>query len=354
MTLIVKRYRPNLAGDYDRLLSESAVAMFNHSLRFRDFLLRIIPNSEDHYLLAYDDGELVAALPTFMTNGPYGAVVNSLPFYGSHGGFVYKENTDSMAFDALLEELSQLCAKNDAFSCTLIESPWESDKKRYGKFKANLFDKRIGQITALPEKITDDLVEKCLMDLYHQKTRNMVRKGAKSDFIVSHDHSLSTLMALHALHDENIRGIGGQSKPFGVFEAIADVFRYDQDYRIYTARKDGKITSALLVFYFKDTVEYFTPATLEEYRSEQPLSLLIFRAMRDAIVERDARQWNWGGTWLNQHGVYQFKAKWGTKDFPYNYYTKVKSMDKLSPINKNSILEDYPYFYCLPFSALDE
>ena len=40
----------------------------------------------------------------------------------------------------------------------------------------------------------------------------------------------------------------------------------------------------LYCFYFK-TVEYYTPATEEAYRSKQPLSLLIFRAMSDAVIE---------------------------------------------------------------------
>ena len=58
------------------------------------------------------------------------------------------------------------------------------------------------------------------------------------------------------------------------------------------------------------------------YRSEQPLSVLIFRAMQDAIKEKGSKHWNWGGTWKSQHGVYRFKSRWGAHDNKYRYHIK--------------------------------
>ena len=52
----------------------------------------------------------------------------------------------------------------------------------------------------------------------------------------------------------------------------------------------------MLLFYFKDTVEYFVPAIDIEWRKEQPLSALIHIAMYDAIKEKKIVKWNWGGT----------------------------------------------------------
>ena len=41
----------------------------------------------------------------------------------------------------------------------------------------------------------------------------------------------------------------------------------------------------------------------DQYRSEQPLSSLIFAAMKDCIEERGSEIWNWGGTLA--------KSRWG-------------------------------------------
>lgn len=354
MPITVKRYTPDMDSQYEQLLQVAPVAMFNHSLRYRDFLKEILPDSEDHYLCAFQDGQMVAVLPAFVHQGPYGAVVNSLPFYGSHGGFVYREPFLANALDAILDELDNLCRNRNAFSCTLIESPRETNKQHYLSFNANMFDERIGQMTPLPLLSNSSEVEHSLLSLYHQKTRNMVRKGLKGGFQVTHDGSLQTIKTLHSIHDENIRSIGGIAKSPCVFEAISKVFQYDCDYRIYIACRDGQIVSALLLFYFQDTVEYFTPATLESFRSEQPLSLLIFTAMRDAIVERGARFWNWGGTWHSQSGVYQFKSRWGTKDYPYRYHIRSNINVGENRINKAGLTRSYPLFYCMPFSALGE
>lgn len=354
MAIEIKTLNLDTEDDYRKFLLDAPAAMFNHSLKYRKLLRQVLIDAEDHYLLAYEAGELTAALPLFIKQGPLGPVVNSLPFYGSHGGLVSKPNSSEFIKQALLGAFTDFCANRKAICSTLIESPIELDKEIYINYPADYFDERIGQITTLPENGEYPEVEDNLMSLYHQKTRNMVRKGLKSGFLVSHSGFENTLKALHALHEENIRNIGGIAKPWAIFAAISDVFEYDEDYRIYTATYDDEIVCALLVFYFKGMVEYFTPATLEYFRSHQPLSLLIFTAMRDAVVERRAKYWNWGGTWLSQDGVYQFKSRWGTTDYPYRYHVRAcQGRSYFYGKSKADLLNNYPYFYTVPFSALE-
>jgi len=335
--------------DYNRLLERSPVAMFNHSLRYRSFIKRIAHECEDRYLCAFKDGKLVAALPVFIKRGSYGAVVNSLPFYGSHGGIVHAGGVEDNVFNKLFQELDAICSEVGAFSCTVIEPPTESRSWIYDSFGAQLFDERIGQITELPVCDGNIDVDTALFGIFHSKTRNMVRKGNKMGFQVSHNGSPENIRALHAIHNDNILSIGGVPKPLTVFEAILDLFRYDEEYRIYVAKKDGRIVSALLLFYFKDMVEYFTPATLADYRQQQPLSLLIYTAMRDAVVEYGSRFWNWGGTWLSQKGVYRFKSRWGARDCPYRYHVKMWIDLKDILYDKKRIMGEYKYFYLYPF-----
>ncbi len=356
MPIEIRKLTPESEADYSDLLAEAPAAMFNHSLRYRTFLKAILENAEDHYLLVYEAGELTAALPAFIKHGPLGAVVNSLPFYGSHGGIIAKQSAWEGVKRALLDGFTNLCEKHQAICSTLIESPLATDSQLYVSYPTDYSDERIGQITELPSPGLAAEVEEILLGLYHQKTRNMVRKGMKSGFNVGHDGSELTFKALHVLHDENMKGIGGMAKPWSVFAAINEVFEYDKDYRIYTASNDSdEIVSALLVFYFKGMIEYFAPATLEAYRSQQPLSLLIFTAMRDAVLTRGSTLWNWGGTWLSQDGVYQFKSRWGTTDFPYRYHIMAyRGKSWFSGTSKEDLLNGYPYFFTVPFAALQQ
>ena len=59
----------------------------------------------------------------------------------------------------------------------------------------------------------------------------------------------------------------------------------------------GETIAGLLVLHFNRVTEYFTPATRQEHRSDQPLALILVKAMIGAAQPRLAACWNWGGTW---------------------------------------------------------
>lgn len=342
---------------YEDLLRICPWAMFSHSLGYRRFLKDFLPTTaEDHYILAFEGSLLVGALPCFLINGPLGPVINSLPFFGSHGGVLLRPNTSPTTASGLADAMARLCQQRNVTFATVIDTPFSNNEDVFKQaIDFQYRDQRIGQVTLLPESGNSDQVEKSLLALYHQKTRNIVRKALRNELVFRHEQSQSALEAVHALHEINILGIGGIAKPKRFFSSISKQLEYDKDYRIYIACNGvGEIVCALMLLYFKDTVEYFVPATAESWRVAQPLSALIHLAMRDAILERGARKWNWGGTWLSQDGVYRFKSRWGTIDYPYSYYTRVfPDAQSLHGVSRETLLRGYPWFYAMPFSALD-
>lgn len=73
--------------------------------------------------------------------------------------------------------------------------------------------------------------------------------------------------------------------------------------------------------------------------------------MQDAI-KNGYKNWNWGGTWATQDGVYRFKKRWGTEDLNYYYYTKLNyDVKQLSKIELNN---SYEYFYTVPFGEIEK
>jgi hypothetical protein len=343
---------------YEELLQVCPCAMLYHSLAYKRFLNDFLPSTtEEHYLLAYVDGQIAGALPCFLALGPFGPVVNSLPFFGSHGGLLLRPSASPEVAVALLDALLHLCRVRDVFAATVIDTPYLESKELFRRGIAFQYsDQRIGQLTDLPDRGTIEQTVEKLLALYHQKTRNIVRKALRNGLLYSHDQSTEALVALHRLHEVNILGIGGIAKPWHFFTSIATQLQYDVDYRIYTARTpEGAVVCALMLLYFKDTVEYFVPATDEKWRSHQPLSALIHLAMLDAVTERGSRRWNWGGTWVTQKGVYHFKSRWGTSDHPYSYYTRVFSgMRSLIGVKSSDLSEGYPWFYTIPYSSLEQ
>lgn len=343
---------------YAELLQACPWAMLYHSLPYRRFLKNFLPSTaEDHYLLAFDGDELVGALPSFLMEGPLGPVLNSLPFFGSHGSILLRPEGNSGTAAFLADALGDLCRVNAVAFATMIETPFTDNEDHFRRAMGFQYcDTRIGQFTTLPEGNCAEQVSEKLLALYHQKTRNIVRKALRSGLVFSHEQCQESLDKLYLLHDANIRNIGGIAKPKRFFHSIASQLQAEKDYRIYIARTpEGEIVCALMLLYFKETVEYFVPATAENWRTAQPLSALIHLAMRDAILEYGARSWNWGGTWLTQDGVYHFKSRWGTTDRPYHYYTRVfPDEQRLDGVSRKSLLHGYPWFYTVPFSALEQ
>lgn len=95
-----------------------------------------------------------------------GIVYNSLPFYGSHGGIL---STSDNATNMLINDLSIL---NDTALNMYVSNLFENNNSDE-VFIYDIEDNRIGQIT--PIEFNENIEEK-LMETFHYKTRNMIRK----------------------------------------------------------------------------------------------------------------------------------------------------------------------------------
>lgn len=330
---------------YGDFLSRTPHALFYASLRYRK-LLQSFLGCEDRYFLALDAGGAIeACLPAFLQrNGRYGGVLNSLPFYGSNGAVIDAAGTTS-ARPALLEAFWNTAADEGCVSATLTTSPLDGERDFYDRHCADTYrDERIGQLTPL------DTGGVPLMETFHGKTRNAIRKAMKSGMQIAEGPDDRNMDYLVSAHDEGIRRLGGAPKPRSFFDLLAKTLEYGRDYRLYAALDDGRPIAALLLFYFNRTVEYYTPVSSAEHRSSNPLNLVIHRAMNDAR-DRGHTLWNWGGTWSSQEGVYRFKSRWGTVDRTYRYYTRLFDADILHR-DRGLLLREYPYFYVVPFDCL--
>lgn len=329
-----------LTEAYEEFLLADERTLLYQSSRYMGFLQELLA-CEQRTLLALDQqNRIVGALPLMSQEGPFGQVINSLPYYGSNGGIVAK---DVDVQQALIAAYNEQTSRNGVAASTLIENPlFEVD---YSSVDVDLRDERIGQFTPIAHSQNH---ADALMEQFHYKTRNMVRKAEKLGIKVRVENDQIEFLA--GVHEENMHEIGGLAKSRRFFNLISKHYRADQDYRIYVACLDGQPVAAMLVFYFNRTAEYYTPVVLKDFRDTQALSATIHTAMSDASKEGFS-WWNWGGTWLTQDGVYRFKSRWGTKDITYRYFIKVNNKDLLKA-TRQELLAGYPSFFTVPFSAL--
>lgn len=351
MNFSIEELTPDLECAYTAFHKSLPDGMLFGTLKYRDLLKNFL-DAEPHYWIARDaNGNIVAALPSFLSiPSQYGRVLNSLPFYGSHGGVLARENIAPEIGPLLMSRFNAFANEQRCVASTIITSPLEGQTNFYETSTGFTHrDTRIGQITDLPA-VNQITADDTVMGFLHQKTRNMVRKAQKSDLSVTKDCWPDAITFLAKVHHDNLIEMGGRPKPHAFFQHVSDIFDYGSEYQIYTAWKNSSPVAALLLFYHNDTVEYFTPVIIKEYRSDQPMSLLIFHAMIDA-VSKGYRRWNWGGTWKTQEGVYHFKKSWGAKDRPYHYFTRVMN-HSITQLSKSEITGSFPNFFVLPFDQI--
>lgn len=319
-------------------------------------LERLLPRCRTIYLMAKRGDTLCGVLPAVLQrDGPYGAVVNALGYFGSHGAPLVTEGPhESDVREALLDAFDAIADRHDAASATVIANPLDPRTStalvaRYGA----AVDMRIGQLNALPQiGGTFDEVSSALLPTYHPKTRLVVRNALAGRVRVRRDDSMAAMEQLAAVHAQNMTRVGGRTKPTADFAVLRDCFAPGTGSALWVAEHDAVPIAYLLCLYAGQVVEYFTPATVEGFRSQQPMSLLIHHAMCDAVQQRRL-WWNWGGTWATQDGVYRFKKRWGALDVRYGYYARIRH-ESLRHARRNELLDGYPNLYVTPFDGLHE
>ena len=355
----IERFTDEDRAEYENLVETSNNGMLSHTLKWRRVLQRFT-NAEPAYVVAKLNNEIVGILPAFIKrNSEYGNVLNSLPFYGSHGGPIVSQNlSDDQRIRVkakLLVALKELAKENSCALSTLVTTPFENDLPLFRKtLKPDFIDSRIGQITVFPKKISN-IENEILYNTIEKRCRTAIRKAQKSGVKIEFAQDLKNLDTLVKMHQEGISKKHGICKPSRFFEILFDIFSQSQNksFKLLFARnEDEEIIGGLLLFYYKNGVEYFTPCFKLEYSKLQPLSLLIYEGMKDSI-QNGYTAWNLGGTWKKQQGVYMFKRSWGAKDYPYYYFiNSYENISKIQSLQREEILSEYRWFYVLPFSEL--
>ena len=324
------------AQGWTEFVTASPGGLFYHTLRYRDLLVELL-GCVPHYLVACEDDRVAGCLPIMIAEGRFGRVLNSLPYYGSHGGVLASSGA---AADALWREYRALAA--GVAAATVILNPLLPEPP---DLASSYVDERAGFMTAL-----DDLADPArdLLDRIDGSARRNIRKAQSLGIEAYVDNEQLPFLA--ALHRDNMAALGGAAKTPAFFAALPRRFRAGTDYDLYVARLGRELVAALLVFYFNGTVEYFVPAVRHENRGDQPLAAILWRALGDA-ARRGFKRWNWGGCWPSQVSLQRFKRKWGGLERRYRYHVTLNNRALLAA-TPDELAASYPGFYVLPYRAL--
>lgn len=340
---------------YEEFVQQNAFLPLYGNHHFLNFLENVA-ECKTHVLLAFAEGRIVGSLPfAIAERGDVGCVVNSLPWYGSHGSVLVghdlvAKGASEDVISALLTEFARTIDRPDLLSSTMILLPdQEPHIATYEKILRPVQkDHRIGQMTELPASSDHDVEN--LEVVLKQKAR-IIRKSLRQGFAEAVTDETWAWDFLVKTHTDNMEAIGGRAKPESHFQAMRANLP-SKMIRLSVCLSDGIPVAALLVFKVGAVYEYITPVIVHEFRSRQPLTFLIWMAMLEAIKSGYAR-WNWGGTWVGQENLHRFKRDLGGIDRPYSYLISATEagITKLREI-KPQLNSLFPNFYVYPYSEL--
>lgn len=335
----VSFYEEKHKSQYNDFLKRNNLSMMYHTLKYKRLLEEYL-NCESLYLIAEKGGRIVGILPMFVKNGKMGKVYNSLPYYGSNGGILYEND---IARRLLIEKYNDIVSDDETLAATLISNPLDLECT-YENLKSSVTDMRISLWTSL---CYQEDHEKKLMDSFHSKTRNVIRKSLKSglELVVEND-----IYKIHEIHRDNMIAIGAKPKEIRFLELIVENYEFEKEYTILYAYKNDEVVAALLLFLHKDTVEYYMPAIKNKYRYTQALSFLIYNAMV-YFSRKGFSRWDWGGTHPSMADLYRFKKRFSTDELLYNYYCFFPN-DNICKIDLEFLAKEYSYFYVVPYDII--
>lgn len=323
----------------DGLARVSGSVLAYHYPFYRNLLVRLGLGSPV-YLGVRRSGQLCGFLPAFSKESSVGTVFCSLPFFGPNAGVLCGPEDRTEIHATLLGELVRRAEQSGALSCA-VYTPFLSHDFA-------LYDEWFGG-DGVVNKFTQ-----CL-DLssaqWPKEIQYELRKAERASVTVTTEVTAERLAAFYEIYRQNCSDYGIPPKPWECVEFLADEKIRGRFTQIYFAILEGTVIAGLLVLFSPATASYYMPCSLANYRSLQPGTLLIAKAMEDA-KRRGLNYWNWESS-PDRSGVYQFKKKWGSREEEYRTYVKTfQSVEKIRQIGRDRLASEFPYYFVWPYDRL--
>jgi len=265
-------------------------------------------------LSARRQGKLVGVFPLVLVRHGFLRKLLVSVAFGVYGGPVAAEE-DSEA--ALVRKAEDLCRELGA---EYVEARVEREPD-WGWSKAHTHD---SFMVELPD--SEDVLLKSL----RRKARGAVRRGIKSGLRAAFERG--RVEEFYAIYAASVRNLGSPVFPRSLMKNL--VLLGGEEVDILCVFHGDQIVSAVMTFFFRDTVIPYYGGSLKKFLSLSPNSFMYWELMRRSI-EAGYRKFDFGRS-RRGSGSYQFKLNWGFEPHPvFNYYylNKRNSIPNLSTAN---------------------
>ncbi len=316
-----------------------------------DMLLEVLqPGAEMCFFGARDDkGALVGVLPGIFKRSGELSCYNSLPFFGPNAG-VIADIAGPRRYAEVASALTEAAiefARTEGAVTAVFYTPFNPARLEL----VNPALTRDGAIRIPRETLYLKLPDSD----QHKWDKNIaydLRKAEKAGMQLLAGISSDDTDRVFQIYARNCEDYGIPAKPRECIEHLVRVSQGSSRILGYSAKLDGKVIAALLVWHAPQTVSYYLPCTDPEFRTLQPGSLLIDHAVREA-ARKGLKYWNWERSPEKMSGVYHFKKKWGSEEAFYDVVVvPTGNVAALREAGADEVARRFPFFFVYPFDQL--
>jgi len=311
--VVVKELGPADIGRWDGFVERCPNATFFHRAGWK----RVLEESFGHrtyFLYAERGGQLVGVLPLAQVKSRlFGNALTAMAFC-VQGGPATEDAAAKAALDRRALELADrldvdhLEYRSETATQT-GQDGWLVKSDLYVAFRRALEADPEKNLTAIP-----------------RKQRAEVRKGLEMGLDCAVEDAADNIWAIYA---ESVRNLGTPVFARRYFRALKAEF--GDACECLVLRKDGRIVSGVLSFYFRDQVLPYYGGGSHAARGLRANELMYYDIIRRAST-RGVKLFDFGRSKLGT-GAYAFKKNWGFKPVPLNYEYKLRRGDRLPDVN---------------------
>ncbi len=314
MTNLVTRYiTRNDFAKWDAFVESHPESTFFHQIGWLRVIQRAF-NHVPHYLITEtSEGHLAAVLPLFEIKSMlFGHSLVSVPFCVYGGPLADSE-------EAMLQITDHAAELAKRLGVDFLEL------RNVNKIRDDWPVKSIHSTFIRPLEDDDD---KNLAAVKY-KQRAVVRKSLKNKLVISFPADADEF---YFAYSTSVRNLGTPVFSKRFFLELKREF--GEDCEILSVKKNGQLHSALMSFYFRDTVLPYYGGGLPESRGSKAMDLMYFDQMCRA-GKRGYKFYDFGRS-KNDTGPFNYKKHWGFEPKPLNYqYFLVNATEPpdLNPLN---------------------
>ena len=296
-------------------------------------------------LVALDGPDIVAWLLYTVSRGAYGTVVNSLPLLLFGGPAV--PTADDAVTSALLEALRVEAESMGADVLSVGTSPFLTADTE------TVYRRVLGVTHEFENFVQVQDLQVHPLDALAPKRRRAVRSEINRGI----RHGLRVLPALDAgqldewltIYRDRYREMGAVPYPEEFHRRAFELAVPAGAAEFWGVADGDRLVGGVMFLVSSDVIDYFSSASLSDYRHLFPTTLLLNEAF-SVFIARGAKVFNWQSS-PNREGVYQYKARWGAREWRYFYLSSLlKPETTLLRTPVAEIRRAYPLRFVLPFS----